>query len=147
VNNPNPTTRARRVERRRKALGSDNPRCFDCGESDLFCLELDHPVTEQLDKTFKTVRCRNCHRKREFERDCARLTKNGQHEAEESFPANLTRYMDLLALEHDAATRTLLAGVASSEEVAMVLQAAAASLRRYATRLKSSASIPLQVSS
>jgi hypothetical protein len=47
MKNPNPIARARRIEVRRKELGYAT-RCFHCPESELFCLENDHPVTEKL---------------------------------------------------------------------------------------------------
>jgi hypothetical protein len=75
--------RARRLERRRKVFGSDNPSCFYCGESDVACLELEHPVGIEHDKEFTRIVCRNCHRKQEMRRDVAKLTKNGKRRAPE----------------------------------------------------------------
>src|SRR5271155_4417218 len=77
MKNPNPIKRARRLEMRRKQLGSD--RCFYCGESDVSCLEIEHPVTRKLDAKFTRAVCRNCHRKLEMNRDLGKLTKNGLH--------------------------------------------------------------------
>lgn len=64
---------------RRKYLGSDHPSCFYCDQSDIDCLELDHPLGREHDEAFTRIVCSNCHRKSEAERDLARLTKNGQH--------------------------------------------------------------------
>lgn len=79
MTNDNPVKRARRIEMRRKHLGSANPYCFYCGESDAACLEKDHPVGREQDKDLTCVVCRNCHRKVELGRDVSNLTKNGQH--------------------------------------------------------------------
>ena len=77
--NPCPILRARRIEMRRKDMGYAT-RCFYCEETEIFCFEIDHPVTRELDEEFTRVVCRNCHRKLEARRDIKRLTKNGKHQ-------------------------------------------------------------------
>lgn len=55
----------RRETRRQKALdrlGTDNPVCACCSETDPACLELHHLEGEDFGATLVTV-CRNCHRK------------------------------------------------------------------------------------
>jgi CxxC motif-containing protein (DUF1111 family) len=111
VTNVNPVKRARRIELRRKHLGSDNPSCFYCDESDIACLELEHPVGREHDRAFTRVVCRNCHRKLELRRDVSKLTKNGQHRNPGTEPAL-----------HDYVLR-----------VADDLNAVSESLRRWAT--------------
>lgn len=120
---------------RRKELGYAT-RCFYCPESELFCLENDHPVTEKLDARFKRAVCRNCHRKREAQRDLKKLTKNGQHLAPETERDALQRYLRLMAedeesqadlLQKDPSTPPTLIIAASKER--------AASLRRKADSL------------
>lgn len=96
MNNPNPITRAWRIESRRKEVGYAT-RCFYCPETDIFCFEIDHPVTRKLDQHFKRAVCRNCHRKLEFQRDIKGLTQNGQHEVHESEHERLKRYVLLMA--------------------------------------------------
>src|SRR5438067_1498876 len=53
-------------ERRRRAafrrLGTDDPRCVLCGESDWRCLELHH-VAGRAFGHHTAILCRNCHRK------------------------------------------------------------------------------------
>ena len=100
MKNVHPLRAARRRIGQLTKLGP-NPVCFDCGESDIACLELDHPVGKGRDSEFVRVRCRNCHRKREWERDHAGLTTNGQHKKETPQEA-LYRYLMLLAGEHRA---------------------------------------------
>jgi hypothetical protein len=129
VNNPAPITRAWRLEKRCKQLGSNNPRCFYCGETNVACLELDHPVTEELDPKFTRVECRNDHRKLELQRDVAGLTKNGRRGQNESKRDQLRRYLLLMAEDQDS-----IAAV-SPEAIAAELRATAASLRRKATDL------------
>ena len=72
-------------------------RCFYCPETDIFCFEIEHPVTKRLDKRFKRAVCRNCHRKLEFQRDIKGLTKNGQHDVNETENEKLKRYVLLMA--------------------------------------------------
>jgi len=130
MKNPHPTKRARRIEMRRKELGAD--RCFYCPESEIACLELDHPVGEKRDREFKVVDCRNCHRKIEFDRDVAKLTKNGQHIQRESKNERFRRYLLLMALFFESIAKVLESPHASHELVAQALRAAAASFRRKA---------------
>jgi 5-methylcytosine-specific restriction endonuclease McrA len=107
VKNPSPVTRARRTEMRRKTLGSDNPSCFYCPESDVACLEIEHPVGREYDKRFTRIVCRNCHGKLEMKRDVAQLTKNGQHRAPETEYESLLNYLLRLADDHEATSESL----------------------------------------
>ena len=55
----------RRLTRRQRAierLGTNNPRCVHCGESDPLVLELHH-VAGQAYESSTVIVCRNCHRK------------------------------------------------------------------------------------
>ena len=122
---------------RRKELGSTNPSCFDCGESDIACLELDHPVGKKRDPKFTRVRCRNCHRKIEFKRDVGGLTKNGQHPTDESAIEEVCSYLLLLAEDQDSIAERLMSPSASPALVAAALRSTAASLRRKARSLAS----------
>jgi len=117
---------------RRKQLGYPT-RCFCCSEADLFCFELDHPVTEELDPDFKRAVCRNCHRKLEAERDIKGLTKNGRHDTSESRSAALRRYLLLLADDQEMIAEHLLANF--PEMTMAELHKTAASLRRMAKAL------------
>lgn len=111
-------------------------RCFFCPETDLFCFERDHPVTEQLDKDFKRVVCRNCHRKFEASRDIKGLTKNGQHDVVESEVEKLRRYLQLMAEDEDSQAELL--ERAPDTPISLIIaasQARAASLRRKAQAL------------
>lgn len=101
----NPLRTARLIEQRIAKLGP-NPSCFDCGEMDIACLEQDHPVGEDRDKELKQVVCRNCHRKREWKRDRAGLTTNGQHKKETLHEAHY-RYLMLLADNHEEIAASL----------------------------------------
>ena len=132
MKNPYPIARARRTEMRRKQVGYAT-RCFYCPETDIFCFELDHPVTEELDEHFKRAVCRNCHRKLEARRDIKGLTKNGQHNVNESERAALQRYLLLLAEDQDTIVEHLL--TTPQELIAAELQKTAASLRRKAQAL------------
>lgn len=129
MNNPDPIARAWRLEKRRKELGSNNPQCFYCPEKDIACLELDHPVTEELDKEFKCVACRNDHRKLEMDRDVAGLTRNGLRNVEESERDKLRRFLLLHAKDLESIAPL------SPEHIAVQLRASAASLRRKAGAL------------
>lgn len=131
MKNPNPITRARRIELRRKQLGYPT-RCFYCPETDIFCFEEDHPVTHELDPDFKRAVCRNCHRKLEFRRDAKELTKNGQHNVNESEREKARRYDLLLAEDLDSIADLVQSPNASLELIAAALRAAASSLRRTA---------------
>jgi hypothetical protein len=52
----------KRKQRALQRLGSANPYCIICGESDWRCLELHHIGQEDFDASTSIV-CRNCHRK------------------------------------------------------------------------------------
>ena len=132
MRNPDPIKRAWRLEKRRKELGSDNPSCFYCGEADIFCLELDHPVTKELDPKFKRVVCRNVHRKLELKRDVEGLTNNGRHAVKETKRTKLRRYLLLHALDLDSIAEALLSSGVSRERVAAELRETVVSLRRRA---------------
>jgi hypothetical protein len=139
VKNPDPIARAWRLESRRKELGSDNARCCYCRESDIECLEIDHPVTRNLDPQFKRVVCRNDHRKLELKRDLKKLTLNGRRDVHESKPAQLRRYMLLLAEDLELVPQALSAHGASSDVVAVVaatLQPPVDSIKRKAAELE-----------
>jgi len=82
-------------------------RCFYCPETDIFCFELEHPVTVGLDEYFKRAVCRNCHCKLEFQRDVKGLTQNGQHNVNESEPDKLKRYIQLMAEDLDSVAALL----------------------------------------
>jgi len=127
--------RAWRLEKRRKEFGSDNPSCFYCQESDIECLELDHPVTEELDRKFKRAVCRNDHRKLELSRDLLLLTRNGHRDVQESTRDQVRRYLLLLAEDQDSIAERLLSPGASIESVAAALRATAESLRRGASEV------------
>jgi len=142
VNNPDPIARAWRLEKRRKQLGSDHPRCFYCPKGldadGIACLELDHPVTKGLDPEFTRIVCRNHHRRLEFQRDLAGLTQNGRRKVTESKDAKVSRYLLLLAEDHESIADAVLSGDGPPREtIAEVLRATAASLRRKATKLRS----------
>jgi hypothetical protein len=142
VKNPNPITRARRIETRRKQLGYPT-RCFYCTETELFCFEEDHPVTEGLDDQFKRVVCRNCHRKQEASRDLKSLTKNGQHNVIESDEEQLRRYLLLLAEDQDSIADMMESPAASTQLVTHALRSTAASMRRKAKSLPQSSYPPM----
>ncbi len=116
---------------RRKQLGYPT-RCFYCPETDIFCFEADHPVTHELDADFKRVECRNCHRKLEASRDLKELTKNGQHNVNESEREKARRYDLLLAEDLDSIADLVQSPNASLELIAAALREAASSLRRTA---------------
>ena len=106
----NPLQTALRIEQRLKKLGwkpdDPEPTCADCGETDIACLELEHPVGQDRDSELKQVVCRNCHRKREWRRDCAGLTTNGQHKKESPQESHY-RYMMLQASNLRAAAASV----------------------------------------
>jgi len=135
MNNPDPIARAWRLEKRRKELGSDNPRCFYCGETEISCLQLDHPVTKKLDPKFTRVECWNDHRKLELKRDVAGLTHNGRRGVKEPKRNQLRRYLLLLALDQDSIAGRVLSPNASRETIAAELRTVGASLRRKAGEL------------
>jgi len=135
VSNPNPITRARRIETRRKQLGYPT-RCFYCSETEVFCFELDHPVTEDLDGSFQRPVCRNCHRKLEAARDVKGLTKNGQRNVTESELEKLKRY--LLLMGEDEESQADLLRQAPNTPIEFIISASKAradSLRRKAHAL------------
>lgn len=135
MKNPDPIARAWRLERRRKQLGADDPRCLYCGETNIACLELDHPVTKELDPKFTRIECRNDHRKLELKRDLTGLTNNGRRGVKESKEAQLRRYFLLLAEDQDSIADVILSPKASLALVASALRATADSLRRKAGEL------------
>lgn len=73
-----PIRAARRKARQVDRLGGLTPICVYCGETAIECLELHHVTGRKLDADFVEVRCRNCHRKIELQRDVANLTGNGK---------------------------------------------------------------------
>lgn len=135
MKNPDPIARAWRLEKRRRELGSDNPRCFYCGEPDIACLEVDHPVTEELDPNFERIECRNHHRKLELKRDLAGFTMNGRRGVKESKRAKLRRYLLLQAEDEDSIADLVGSPQASPQLIADALHAKATSLRRKANSL------------
>lgn len=138
MKNPRPIKRALRLERRRAELGSDNPRCFYCPESAIERLEVEHPVGRKHDPHFKRAVCRNCHRTLELKRDLAGLTKNGQHDTQESEIEELRSYLLLLAEDQDSIAERLQSQAASPSLVAAALRSTAESLRRRAKSLSHS---------
>jgi hypothetical protein len=132
MKNPNPIARARRIEMRRKQLGYPS-RCFYCPESEVFCFEQDHVVTEELDPHFNRVECRNCHRKLEARRDIKGLTNNGKRPATETESEALKRYLCLLAEDQETIAEHVL--TTPPELIAKALLETAASLRRKAQGL------------
>jgi hypothetical protein len=107
-----PAQIALRRERRLAELGTRTPICVHCGETAIECLELHHVVGKKLDSNLTEIRCRNCHRKIEFQRDRLGLTGNGIHTA--------------LVLTKNQITRLRLLGLAESHE------SQAQALRRWA---------------
>jgi hypothetical protein len=55
--------RERRKQRRLEKLGTNNPRCPLCGETDWRCMEVHHVAGQARDSVTVTI-CANCHRKR-----------------------------------------------------------------------------------
>lgn len=115
MNNPSPITRARRIERRRKALGSDDP-CFYCDEPDIVCLEIEHPLGQAHDKKFTRIVCSNCHKKLEARRDMAKLTKNGKRRVSETKQESDSNYLLRVADDLDATSESIRRRVASLGE-------------------------------
>ena len=105
MKNVYPLRAARRVEQRLAKLGP-NPRCFDCGESDIACLQIDHVLGEDRDPELTQIVCCNCHRKREWKRDMAGLTTNGQH-TKETVQESFYRSLLLLAMNHEQIAASL----------------------------------------
>jgi hypothetical protein len=54
--------RETRKERRLEALGTNDPICGECGETDWRCMELHHVADYGCDDG-TVILCRNCHRK------------------------------------------------------------------------------------
>ena len=54
--------RETRKQRRCEALGTNDPRCGICGETDWRCIELHHVADHGRDKATAPL-CKNCHRK------------------------------------------------------------------------------------
>ena len=131
--NPQPIKRARRIEWRRKHLGAGG--CFYCSQSNIECLERDHPVGVKRDPMFTRVSCRNCHRQREMERDLARLTKNGLHKKHEASAEKIRSYLLLLAMDQESIATVLESPNASPGLIAAALRSTADSLRRQAAFL------------
>src|SRR5207245_7836067 len=119
-----------RLERRRAELGCDDPQCFYCPVSDIACLEVEHPATWKYDPLFKRAVCRNCHRKLELRRDLAGLTKNGQHDTQESEIGGLRSYLLLMAEDQDSIADLPESATPSPHSIAAALRSAAASVRR-----------------
>jgi hypothetical protein len=86
-----PAQIALRRERRLAELGTRTPICVCCGETALECLELHHVVGKKLDSTLMEIRCRNCHRKIEYQRDVLGLTGNGIRTAPVLAKAEISR--------------------------------------------------------
>lgn len=125
---------------RRKKLGYPT-RCFYCPETNVFCFEEDHPVTNQLDNFFKRVVCRNCHRKLETTRDIKGLTKNGHHDINESDLESLRRYLQFMAEDEDSQAELLENAPATPTQLIVAAsRARASSLRRTAQALSLSES-------
>jgi len=146
MTNPYPIPRARRIEMRRKQLGYPT-RCFYCPETDIFCFEEDHPVTEDLDPEFKRVVCRNCHRKREARRDIKGLTNNGKHKrnAAETERQKLQRYLLLMAEDEESQAELLQQSPPTPIDLIIAAsKARAASLRRKAQALSLGDSAPVR---
>jgi hypothetical protein len=120
---------------RRKYLGGGDPHCFYCPESDLACLELDHPVGEKRDPRFVRVVCRNSHRKLEIARDLAGLTKNGLRDTSETIREALRSYLLLLALDQEQMANLLESEPTSAQLIPGALRSTADSLRRVANLL------------
>ena len=133
--NTDPIMRAWRLERRRKELGSDHPRCFYCPEANIWFLQVEHPVTKELDPDFKRATCRNHHSKLEVNRDLSHLTKNGRRSVKESPRAKRRRYLRLFAADLECIAEVVLSAHADPELIAAALRAGAASLRRKAVKL------------
>jgi hypothetical protein len=122
MNDHGPIRTARRKVQQFSRLETRTPCCAYCGETAPECLELHHVVGRRLDSAFKEVRCRNCHRKIEFRRDCVGLSKNGIHSS--SSPCKeMNGRSDIM--------RMRLIGLAESHE------STAQALRRWAQEVES----------
>jgi hypothetical protein len=60
--NNNDMARERRKQRRLEALGTNEPRCATCGETDWRVIEQHHGADHGRDSAM-VLECRNCHRK------------------------------------------------------------------------------------
>lgn len=107
---------------RRKTLGSDQPSCHYCGESDIACLEVEHPLGREYDKTFTRIVCRNCHRKLEMERDVAKITKNGKPRAPETDQQSFRNFVSRVAHDLEVTSDSIRRRMALSDEVSKVCQ-------------------------
>lgn len=139
--NADPIKRAWRLQRRRKELGSSNPSCVSCGESDIECLENDHPITEDLDPEFKRVECRNDHRRKELNRDLKGLTKNGQRNTKETERQRERRMWLLHAEDLEFLAERIKAPDFPRERASEELMKTVKSMRRRAALLES---LPLE---
>jgi hypothetical protein len=115
VKEEQPIRDARRKARQPDRLGGRTPICAYCGETAIECLELHHVTGRKLDADFVEVRCRNCHRKVELQRDVANLTGNGERKAK--------------TLQNDEIIRLRLLGLAEGHV------STAAALRRWADEI------------
>lgn len=111
-----PIRAARRKIRQQDRLGGLTPICSYCGEVAIECLELHHVVGRKLDESLVEVRCRNCHRKIELQRDLVNLTRNGKGGSKEPV--------------RDEVIKLRLLGLAEGHE------STAAALRRWADEIK-----------
>lgn len=59
---PSPIDRDDRLEKQYRRLGTREPMCVGCAESNPFCLELHH-IAGQKHHDDLAIVCRNCHRK------------------------------------------------------------------------------------
>jgi hypothetical protein len=116
VRKAQPIRAARRKARQTDRLGGLTPICVYCGETAIECLELHHVTGRRLDPDFVEVRCRNCHRKIELQRDVANLTGNGERSPKTP--------------QKDEIIRLRLLGLAESHV------STAASLRRWADEIQ-----------
>jgi hypothetical protein len=107
VTNLSPVALARRIQRRRKTLGADNPLCFYCGESRIACLDKDHPFGRAHDTAFTRIVCSNCHREMEMERDIAGVTKNGRRLTMETEDESLLNFLLRSAHDHQAIAESI----------------------------------------
>jgi hypothetical protein len=103
-----PAQIALRRERRLAELGTRTPICVYCGETAIECLELHHVVGKKLDSTLMEIRCRNCHRKIEYQRDVVGLTGNGIRSAPVLTKNEISRLRLLgLAESHESLAQAL----------------------------------------
>jgi hypothetical protein len=72
-----PVALAVRREQQLARLSPRTPICIYCDETAIECMELHHLVGKKLDSTLTEIRCRNCHRKIEYQRDVLGVTRNG----------------------------------------------------------------------